>query len=145
MDIHLALRSNHHMNDVKLPASVQEIADVIGVDRALYLVGQLPRYYCRRRCSKSTSWETILYVPKTLHPDHPLIQQIGYHDAMRLVKVFGGEILRPASCSYLIKEFRNKSIRRMVADGIPTAMIASWMGISQRHVRNIAMEKARED
>lgn len=131
---------------MRLPASVQEIADVIGSDRALYLVGQLPRCYQTRKDSKSTSWHVILYVPKQLKPDHQLVQVLGWHDAVRLVNAFGGEILQPASCAHIYKRFRDQSIIRMAGEGMKTAEIAELMEVSDRHVRNLLrQEKAQEE
>lgn len=130
---------------MRLPASAQEIADVIGSERALYLIGQLPRSYQTRKNSKQTSWHVILYVPKTLKPDHQLVQLLGWHDAQRLVDAFGGEILNPASCQEVYRRFRDQSIIRMAGEGIPNKTIAELMEVSDRHVRNLLREKAQEE
>lgn len=130
---------------MRLPASAQEIADVIGRERALYLIGQLPRSYQTRKASKSTSWHVILYVPKTLKPDHQLVQLLGWHDAQRLVDAFGGEILNPASCQDIYRAFRDRSIIDMASKGMKAKDVAELMGCSDRHVRNLMREKAQED
>lgn len=130
---------------MQLPASAQEIADVIGSERALYLIGQLPRSYQTRKNSKQTSWHVILYVPKQLKPDHQLVQLLGWHDAQRMVDAFGGEILHPASCADIYKRFRDQSIIRMAGEGMPNKTIAEVMEVSDRHVRNLLREKAQED
>lgn len=132
-------------HDVRLPASVQEIADVIGTERALYLIGQLPKCYQTRNGSKSTSWHVILYIPKRIEPDHQLVKIMGWHDATRLVDVFGGEILQPANCTDVYRQFRDRSILRMVSEGMPGNAVAALMGVSDRHVRNLVREKAQED
>lgn len=124
---------------MRLPASVQEIADVIGTERALFLIGQLPRCYTRKSC------HVIMYVPKSLKPDHPLVATLGWHDAKRLVDVFGGEILQPASCADIYRQFRDRSILRMLDEGMKATAIAELMEVSDRHVRNLAREKAQED
>lgn len=128
-----------------LPASVQEIADVIGSERALYLIGQLPRCFQTRKASKSTSWHVILYVPKVARLDHPLVQLLGWQDANRLVQAFGGEILNPASCADVYRKFRDASIIRMAGEGMKAAAIAELMDVSDRHVRNLLREKAQEE
>lgn len=128
-----------------LPASVQEIANVIGSERALYLIGQLPRSYQTRKASKSTSWHVILYVPKSVRPDHPLVTLLGWQDANRLVEAFGGEILNPASCADVYRKFRDASIIRMAGEGMKAAAIAELMDVSDRHVRNLLREKAQEE
>lgn len=128
-----------------LPASVQEIADVIGSERALYLIGQLPRCFQTRKNSKSTSWHVILYVPKVARLDHPLVQLLGWQDANRLVQAFGGEIQNPASCADVYRKFRDDSIIRMAGEGMKAAAIAELMDVSDRHVRNLLREKAQEE
>lgn len=124
---------------MRLPASVQEIADVIGTERALYLIGQLPRCYSKKSC------HVIMYVPKSLKPDHQLVQILGWQDATRLVDVFGGEILQPASCADIYRQFRDRSILRLVDEGMKPADVAEMMEVSDRHVRNLVREKAQED
>lgn len=118
----------------KLPGSVQQIADVIGRDRALHLIGQLPRAYDPGH----PSGQVILYVPKSLKPNHPLVRILGYLDAQRLVKAFGGEILQPASCRDIYRRFRDATIDAMLASGERPAAIAELMGVSERHVCNRA-------
>lgn len=130
----------------KLPRSVQEIADVIGRERALFLVGQLPRF--KRRDAGHPEWsggeQVILYVPRTLKPDHQLVRILGWHDADRLVRAFGGELLKPGTCSTVYRPFRDGAILRMLADGLPPSMVASWFGVSERHVKNLWMENPQE-
>lgn len=121
-----------------LPASVQEIADVIGRERALYLIGQLPQ--CGKR-----SWRIVLYVPKRLTADHQLVRILGWHDAQRLVRVFGGEILQTSNCRHIARQYRNRSIRRMADDGMQLDEIASLMQLTRRQVRNILAEMPPEE
>lgn len=131
---------------MRLPASVQEIADVIGTERALYLVGQLPRCYIRdKRRLTATATHVILYVPKSLKPDHELVRILGWHDATRLVDAFGGEILQPASCADVYRRFRDASILRMVREGMKPAAVAALLEVSERHVRNLLREKPQQD
>lgn len=128
--------------DVRLPESVQEIADVIGSERALYLIGQLPRCYVDTPGHKS--WRLILYVPRTLKADHRLVKMIGWHDATKMVKAFGGEILYPRTCAGVYRQFRDASIVRMLGEGMTAKAIAELMDVSDRHVRNLAREKTKE-
>lgn len=81
----------------QLPKSVQEIADVIGRERALHLIANLPRCYAGTPGKKST--RPMLYVPQRITMDHLLVQILGFEDAKKMVDVFGGECLCPASCS----------------------------------------------
>lgn len=122
-----------------LPPSAQEIADVIGRERTLYLIGRLPQ-------SGSRKWRVCLYVPKRLAPDHPLVDLIGWRDADLLRKEFGGMILQPSNCNYLHRDFRNREVRRMHGDGWSIADIAEAVELSDRQVRNIiAAEKSPEE
>lgn len=124
----------------KLPRSVQEIADVIGRDCALFLIGQLPRAYSP--CHPSG--QVILYVPKVLKVDHPLVGMIGWKTASQLVHAFGGEILQPAHCADLYRDFRDRSIVRLLRDGHRPAILAEWFGVCDRHVRNLEREFPQE-
>lgn len=131
---------------MKLPASVQELADVIGRERALYLIGQLPKTYPPSTRTKHGATErVILYVPKTLRPDHNLVGILGWHDAQRLVQVFGGEILQPANCREVYRRFRDNSIRAFLLAGAAPNHIAGLMGVSDRHVKNLAREITQEE
>ena len=123
----------------ELPRSVREIAEVIGVERSLYLVGQLPRCYERdHRYPAARRSCVILYVPKTLRPDHPLVAILGWPDASKLTKAFGGEILQPGNCMDVYRRFRDKAIVQMLHQGIPSSHIAEMMGLSERQIRNLA-------
>lgn len=133
-----------HEQTMQLPSSVQEIADVIGHERALYLVGKLPRYEGGVEGKKSS--RVILYVPTLarLNDDHDLVRILGRDDAMKLCRAFPGANLNPANCREIYQRFRDKSIARMVADmvgsGLPNgyavAHVANLFGVSGRTVRN---------
>lgn len=131
---------------MRLPASAQEIADVIGSERALYLIGQLPRCFSKDpRYPNAKASHVILYVPKVLKPDHPLVQVLGWADARRMVDAFGGEILQPAICAEVYRRFRDQSIVRMAGEGMKPAAIAELMEVSDRHVRNLLRENPQQD
>lgn len=116
----------------RLPRTAQDIADVIGRDAALRLIGQLPR------CSPSGHSEIVmLYVPKDLRPDHRLVRLIGWDAANRLVNAFGGEVLLPANCAGIYRGFRDRSIARLHGQGLPVKLLAEWFDVSDRHVRNV--------
>lgn len=133
--------SRGHVMTYKLPRSVQEIADVIGRDLALFLIGKLPRAYSP--CHPSG--QVILYVPRTLRADHSLVSLIGWHPAMKLVRAFGGEILQPATCAGLYREFRDRSIRELLRQGHGASTIMEWFGVCDVHVRKLKRENAQED
>lgn len=118
-----------------LPRTVQEIADVIGRERALYLVGQLPRCHPASRRAEAV----VVYVPtlKRLKPDHMLVKILGWNDAAKICHAFGGEVLQPGNCRDLYRKFRDESVLRMRLQGVPVSVIADWMGITQQHVRGL--------
>jgi hypothetical protein len=134
---------------MRLPKSVQEIADVIGTELALFLVGQLPRCVIRdKRYPNAKTTHVILYVPTAarLAPDHQLVRLLGWHQAVKLCQHFGGEILHPANCADVYRQFRDRSIVRMVrADGMDPAMVAEMMDVSRRHVSNLLRENPQQE
>lgn len=79
----------------------------------------------------------MLYVPKTLSPDHKLVHMIGFQAAQKLVRAFGGEILYPAACTELDRAERNRAIIKALRDGGRIEAVAMIFGVSVRHVRNM--------
>jgi len=121
-----------------LPISIAEIAEVIGREKALFLIGQLPR-------SPSRSWRVNLYIPKRMPLDHWLIKLLGFPDAEKMRREFGGIILQPSNCGHVYRLFRNKEVRRMADAGIPVHQIADAVDLTTRQVRNIISERPPED
>jgi hypothetical protein len=125
---------------MKLPDSVQEIADVIGREQALLLINSLPRAY-----RKDPRWpgaqisRVIMYVPTVprLNANHQLVQILGWHDALKLCKAFGGEIMQPANCAFIQKQERDGTIRRLLGQGMTKAQVAEQVGVTERTVRNL--------
>jgi len=124
------------MSQPRLPKSAQEIADVIGVERTLYLIGQLPKVKCGPHEGK-LSWRVVLYIPKRLPLDHQLVRILGWADAYKLSRHFPGEILSPATCDSVYRHYRDQNIRRLLGEGLGIALVADWFGMSERQVRNI--------
>ena len=114
----------------KLPPSVQEIADVIGREKALAFIGQLPT-------SGKRSWRLCIYIPKRLPADHRLVHMLGWHDAKRMVDAFSGMILQPSNCRFLQWQFVHREIVRLHSEGVPIAEIADIVERSVYWVRVI--------
>lgn len=123
---------------MELPGCAQEIADVIGREKTLYLIGQLPR-------STSRSWRVVLYIPKRLPADHDLVKLLGWEDADKLRRHFGGEILQPSNCRVVYRKARNANARRMAAEGMPINQIADILDLTPRQVRNVLAETPPEE
>jgi hypothetical protein len=137
---------------MRLPETVQEIADVIGVERALYLVGKLPRCYVNGK--SGGSWATgkrvqserlVMYVPKVLKPDSDLVRILGWADAYKLTREFGGLILYPANCAGIYRQFRNENIKRLASEGVPVRMLSEWFDMSERSIKDLIREIPQED
>ena len=126
-----------------LTGSARELADVLGRDRALYLIGQLPR--CRVRDTRYTprpgsqgSQRVILYVPKQLKPDHALVRILCWDEAQRLVSAFGGEIICPPTLLGVVYlPFRDQGLVELHRLGVSPAMLADWFGITETRVRQV--------
>lgn len=129
-----------------LPRSVQDIADVIGRERALYLIGQLPTYTVKdTRWPSATRTKIILYVPKTLKPTDDLVRIIGWNDASKLVHYFGGELLYPGTCAELHRRFMVQTIRRLAAEGMSHKAIAFNLDVSERTVKRHCTDNTPKD
>lgn len=126
------------MTVLPLPPSTQEIADVIGRERALFLIGKI-------RPTPGRSWRVCFYVPRRMPLDHWLVRLLGYRDAEALRREFGGIILQPGGCGHLTREFRNREVRRMASEGCLPAEIAAAVDLSPRQVRNILAETSPEE
>lgn len=129
----------------RLPRSAQEIADVIGRDATLRLIGKLPRCLMRdKRYPAATVQRVMLYVPASLPADHQLVRMIGYPAAKRLSDAFGGEILYPAACNEVYRAWRDKEIFRMAEEGLSAVQIADVVGLTDSRVyamlRSVAAE-----
>ncbi len=130
------------MNALALPESAQLIADIIGRDRALYLIGRLPR-------SPKRPKDVWLYVPKKLSESHQLVKLIGMSDAQKLVKAFGGQNLCLASCHSLVRLYRDEYLRHLkllmpeAANDVDIDSLAKVLGVSSKQARNL-MEKQPE-
>ena len=123
----------------RLPGSAQQIADVIGMDATLELIRRLPRQFDKEH----PSGRPALYVPKTIPPNHRLVEWIGWDAAVKLSRYYGGDFLFVATCSSASKAPRNADIVAALKEASP-AVVASRFGMSERQVRRIAAA-ARSD
>ncbi len=116
---------------MQLPPSVQQIANVIGQDKALMLVRKL-----KERCSGKTLY---VYVPKPerLHVNHSLVVMLGYADALALSREFGGMHLYPSPCRYLQRAVRNRAILALRDTGRSVEEIAEELSLTRKWVASV--------
>jgi hypothetical protein len=125
------------MQQPRLPTSAQEIADVIGRERALYLVGTLPSYTAGAIGKKSKRISFSVPTLSRLRDDHDLVRILGRADAEKMCRAFGGENLYPANLAEVYRRYRTKMMRLMVSEqGMSVSLVADMLDVSARTVRN---------
>ncbi|BBF76071.1 hypothetical protein [Acinetobacter ursingii] len=117
-----------------LKGDLRSIAEVIGRQKALYLVSQCPRYKVEKRTGVG---QLLLYVPQVsrLKVDHKLVGMVGYQDALQLCKVFGGELLVLSQCKHILLKNRNQGIKSMLEQGFTINDVAKFFGLHPRTVK----------
>lgn len=121
---------------MKLPQNIQAVAEVIGREKALYLVGQLPRTRQVKQDSR-VRWRIYLYVPKRLTADCNLVQILGWSDALKMSRMFGGEILQLESCKQLATDFLHLSIRAQHHAGASIQVLSTSFGMTTKSIVRI--------
>lgn len=118
---------------MRLPKSVQQIADVIGSEKALRLVRQLPP--CGKRDRRRN-----LYIPKParLTVNHRLVGLLGWDDALALCQSLGGQTVQPALCRYLERAMNNRRILALRDIGKTVPEIADTLMMSEKWVEAVA-------
>jgi len=122
---------------MRLPKSVQQIADVIGSDKALRLVRQLPP--CGKRARRRN-----LYIPKPerLDVNHRLVTLLGWDDALALCHALGGQAVQPALCRYMERAMTNRRILDLRDLGWTVAEIADELKMSEKWVDAVVEARA---
>lgn len=117
-----------------LKGDLRAIAEVIGRQKALYLVGQCPRYKVEKRTG---SGQLLLYIPQPcrLRTNHKLVNMLGYADAMKLCTIFGGELLVLSQCRHILLKNRNEGIRAMLDIGFKIEDVARYFELHPRTVK----------
>ena len=116
---------------MRLPKSVQEIADVIGHEKAVRMVRRLPP--CGKRDRRRN-----LYVPKpkNLTTDHKLVELVGWEDAMAICEALGPKTLQP-SLQYYERALDNREILTLWDKGLEVSEIARERRCSEKWVQNV--------
>ena len=108
-----------------LPATVAEIAGVIGVEAAMAIAKA-----CETRRRR-------LYVPRRMRPDHYLIGVIGAELAAVMVAEYGGMLLYVASCNQHHARIRNAEILEAFERKESRVSIAARYNLTPRMVAYI--------
>ena len=131
---------------MKLPGAVKEIAEVIGRENALRLIGRLPRRrFADPRSPNSSQIQASLYVPKILPADHWLVRVLGWHAAKRLSDIYGGELIKPPVCEEIYREWRNREIARLQKTGMPVREISEIVKLTDRMILTILKDTKEEE
>ena len=120
-----------------LPESAQIIADVIGRDATLDLVGHLIYDHLihkkRGKCR-------MLYIPKSrkkLTENYWLVKAVGISNAILLQEFFGGSLLYLAQCKETERGERDNKIVNDFKSGLKVNELALKYNLSVRSIYNI--------
>ena len=111
------------MTDARpMPASIEEIAETIGMRLALKIV--------------QTYGGMEIKFPKNPHDQHAVILALGKEDGYEVCKYMGGSLLSVPHCRP--PRSMKADIRRLEAEGLSRGEIARRLGITQWWVREVA-------
>ena len=83
------MNKKRHPNSKKDGNIFQEIVDVIGIAKTLWLINQWPTEI------RDGREQLVIYVCKELGKNHQLAKIIGWDDTKKMVEAFGGKELHP--------------------------------------------------
>lgn len=120
-----------------LPESAQIIADVIGRDATLDLVGHLVyNHLIHKKRGKCR----MLYIPKSrkkLTENYWLVKAVGLSNAILLQEFFGGSLLYLAQCKETERGERDNKIVNDFKSGLKVNELALKYNLSVRSIYNI--------
>lgn len=111
------------INTDLLPAALRELVRVLGEATAFRLVE-------RRGGGR-------LIVPKKVHPDHRLMDELGLKAFADLVAGYGGEVLDLPKYDSVVQQLRHQRVRKLRGEGHSLDRVAVLSGYTRRHVINI--------
>ena len=130
-----------HDDIIDLPCHglIGEFVEVIGADSTFLLISAMRR-------STGRSWRVCFYIPKRLHVDHPLVRILGWDDAVRLSREFGGEIFQTSNLRNHERAWQSVSIFALhLRSNGSVHRIAQELGIDATTVRRTLAGKPPED
>lgn len=111
------------INPHLLPAALRELVRVLGEATAFRLVE-------RRGGGR-------LIVPKKVHADHRLNDELGFKAFVDLVEHYGGEVLDLPKHDSVVRQLRHQRVRTLRAEGHTMDRVAVLTGYTRRQVINI--------
>lgn len=115
---------------VPLPEVVQEIAEVVGREKAVRLVeGVL--------ATGKRSWRRNLYVPSRMRSDHRIAKLIGLDAARALSLSHANSNLQLPPCKALRSAYLTLLAQKMGDDGATISEIAQELGVDQKTVTSL--------
>lgn len=122
--------------DIPLPGTLEDIAEVIGRGLAVRLAEALRPVGedGRPEATGSRPWRRMIYVPRRMKPDHPLISILGWDAARALQRSHTSMILEVPYCIELERAYRRHVMRAMADAGHSVDHIAAWVSVHPRTV-----------
>ena len=111
------------INTHLLPAALRELVTVLGEAAAFRLVE-------RRGGGR-------LIVPKKVHPDHRLMDELGFKGFADLVAAYGSMVLELPKYDSVLRQIRHERVRKLRAEGMTVDRVAVATGYTRRQVFNI--------
>jgi len=116
-----------------------ELQEIIGRDATIRLILAM-------RGKTGRSWRVCFYVPKHLPIEHELVGILGWRDARRLSRWFGGEILQTSNLRFVERRWRIFAVWKLaVVDQVPASSISEWLGVDVTTVRKTLLRKPPEE
>lgn len=116
------------INNHLLPAALRELVRVLGEAAAFRLVE-------RRGGSR-------LIVPKKVHPEHRLMDELGFKAFADLVDGYGGEVLELPKYDSVLRQIRHERVRKLRGEGKTVDRVAVETGYTRRQVFNILADES---
>lgn len=129
-----------------LPRQVREVAEIIGLQAAMRLVGALCPPADGKKPRHASGRVGITYVPRS--PSGIVFDRlasiVGDGAARALCREFGAEYLRLPACTTFVNRVRDASVRDYWRNSTLSAAWIGWLhAITERQVRNICRAEHR--
>ncbi len=103
-----------------LPAALQELCSVIGLDATLALAGHWPG--------------VPLYIPATASAEHAIAEVIGLEPFRQLVKVYRTDTLHLPKIDAAVRQVKHRVVRQLRNAGRSNREVALMCGYTQRYI-----------